>query len=64
MNRSTESELVKVCFRVDKQTCDKIQDIVETLGIPQHEILKRILENSESMKIFENATKHMKKLSK
>lgn len=64
MNRSSESELTKVCLRIDKPTYESIQNITETLGIPQHEILKRILKNSESLKIFEDATKQMKKLSK
>lgn len=64
MNRPSESEVTKACFPIKKSTLDAIRDISETLGVPQHEILNRAIENPESIKILKDATRQMKKLSK
>lgn len=62
MNR--ESEEAKPCFPISKANLEAIKDISETLGIPPHEILNRVIENPESMKILKDATSRMKKLRK
>ena len=64
MNQSSESELAKRCLKGDIQIHDEIQDIVETIGISEHEILKRVFENSEYIKILKEATSRLKKLRK
>lgn len=62
MNR--ESVETEECFPISKANLDTIKDISETLGIQPHEILNRVIKNPESLKIFKDATRQMKKLSK
>jgi len=62
MAEEKKPEKITMCFYVDRRVMEKIKEISETLGIPQSEVVNRVILDPRTMEVFEKAVQEMKKL--
>ena len=55
-----EIDRVKICLEMKKEAVARLREISETLGIPESEIMSRVILNPKAMEVFRNATENMK----